>query len=113
VLTISFAFSNVEKTKMSRWSCRCPFLLLIVASFILVNQPQPTDAAAIPIWELLKHEEKVTIDANSISCIKVSCHEIDTMKRKIIQNLNSNFTLTDGPVILRFRSPSGTVLQDF
>ncbi|XP_046439743.1 rhythmically expressed gene 5 protein-like [Daphnia pulex] len=44
---------------MSRWSCRCPFLLLIVASFILVNQPQPTDAAAIPIWELLKHEEKM------------------------------------------------------
>jgi hypothetical protein len=66
VLTISFAFSNVEKTKMSRWSCRCPFLLLIVASFILVNQPQPTDAAAIPIWELLKHEEKVTIDFNFI-----------------------------------------------
>jgi hypothetical protein len=51
---------------MSRWSCRCPFLLLIVASFILVNQPQPTDAAAIPIWELLKHEEKVTIDFNFI-----------------------------------------------
>jgi hypothetical protein len=51
---------------MSRWSCRCPFLLLIVASFILVNQPQPTDAAAIPIWELLKHEEKVKIDANYI-----------------------------------------------
>ncbi|XP_046439740.1 uncharacterized protein LOC124190901 [Daphnia pulex] len=44
---------------MSRWSCRCPFILLIVASFILVNQPQPTDAAAIPIWELLKHEEKM------------------------------------------------------
>jgi hypothetical protein len=98
---------------MSRWSCRCPFLLLIVASFILVNQPQPTDAAAIPIWELLKHEEKVTIDANSISCIKVSCHEFHTMKRQIIQNLNSNFILTDGPVILRFRSFSGTVLQDF
>jgi hypothetical protein len=44
-----------------------------------VNQPQPTNAAAIPIWELLKHEEKVTIDANSISCIQVSCHEIHTM----------------------------------
>jgi hypothetical protein len=41
---------------MSRWCC---FPLLFVVLFILVNQPQQTDGAAIPIWELLKHEEKV------------------------------------------------------
>jgi hypothetical protein len=39
------------------WSFRP--LIFVVSFVILVSQPQQTDGAAIPIWELLKHEEKV------------------------------------------------------
>ncbi|XP_057373571.1 rhythmically expressed gene 5 protein-like [Daphnia carinata] len=41
---------------MSRWCC-CS--LFVIVSLLLVSQPQQTDGAAIPIWELLKHEEKM------------------------------------------------------
>nr|CAH0110058.1 unnamed protein product [Daphnia galeata] len=39
------------------WSFRP--LIFVVSFVILVSQPQQTDGAAIPIWELLKHEEKM------------------------------------------------------
>ena len=78
------------------WSFRP--LIFVVSFVILVSQSQQTDGAAIPIWELLKHEEKVKNSPPSHDSIKyilfcAFCHEILLTRMTLqFQILNLNFS---------------------